>query len=179
MSTAYVHKADRLLRRILVPCVIDKVDAGTSSNQIVQALWDTGANRTCISEALVARLNLMSDGQTEVTVADSNTRLSNEYCVQITMGKFTLPFIRVCELPMQNSGHDVIIGMDFMSKGDLSITNYNGKTVLTFREPSISNIDYVAEIEKYNKMYASRRKCGNELCPCGSGKAWKNCHGKQ
>lgn len=178
MSTAYVHKEDRLLRRILVPCVIDKVDAGSSSNPVVQALWDTGADRTCISEELAARLGLMVDGQTEVTVADRNTRLSNEYCVQITMGKFTLPFIRVCELPMQNSGHDVIIGMDFMSQGDLSITNYKGKTILTFREPSIGSIDYVAELERYKKIYASRRRCGNELCPCGSGKYWNICHGK-
>ena len=167
------------MRRILVPCVIDKVGAGSSSNPPVQALWDTGASRTCISDALAASLNLLPDGQTEVTVADSNTRLSNEYCVQITMGKFTLPFIRVCELPMQNSGHDVIIGMDFMSKGDLSITNYKGKTVLTFREPSICSINYVEELEKYKIIYASRRRCGNELCPCSSGRKWKNCHGKQ
>ena len=178
MSTAFVHKEEGIKDRIYVPCIIDRVGTGESANDPVVALWDTGANKTCISSDLVKKLGLMPDDQTEIVVADSRTVKSDVYSVQITMGKFTMPFIRVCELPMNNTNHDIIIGMDFMSKGDLSISNYNGKTILTFREPSLSAIDYVAELEKYKKEYAFRKKSGNELCPCNNKKLWKNCHGK-
>lgn len=178
MSTAYYHQEPKILKRILVPCIIDKVGTGTSTNTEVKALWDTGATTTCISESLAQKLGLMADDIDELTMADSSTHISNVYSVQITMGKFTLPYIRVCDLPMGNSGHDVIIGMDFMSKGDLSITNYNGSTMLSFREPSLGHVNYVSELELYKKMYAARVKTGNVLCPCGSNKKWKNCHGK-
>lgn len=178
MSTAYFHKDPRISKRIIVPCIIDKVGTGTSSNPVVKALWDTGATTTCISETLAQSLGLMTEDEDILTMADGSKHTSSVYSVQITMGKFTLPYIRVCDLPMKNSGHDVIIGMDFMTKGDLSITNYEGSTMLSFREPSLSHINYVEELDKYKKIYAGRVKSGNQLCPCGSGKKWKNCHGK-
>ena len=178
MSTAYVHKATTILNRILVPCVIDKVNAGVSANPQVMALWDTGACKTCISETLAQQLGLMVEDQMDLTMADRSVHTSNVYSVQITMGEFTLPYIRVCDLPMANSGHDVIIGMDFMSQGDLSITNYKGKTILTFREPSLSNVDYVEELRLLIKKHESWKKVGNNLCPCGSQKPWEKCHGR-
>ena len=72
--------------------------------------------------------------------------------------------------------------MDVITIGDLSITNYQGQTFLTFREPSLEKIEYVAEIDQYNNYL----KLHNinvlhrvpDKCPCGSGKNYKNCHGK-
>ena len=55
------------------------------------------------------------------------------------MGSFVLPFIKVLGLPMDES-KDIIIGMDVISKGDLAVTNYEGKTVLSFREPSAGRV---------------------------------------
>lgn len=52
---------------------------------------------------------------------------------------------------------------------------------MTFRVPSIQQIDYVAEINENNriaKIHEAYSKHGNELCPCGSKKLYKNCHGK-
>jgi hypothetical protein len=42
-------------------------------------------------------------------------------------------------------GCDVLIGMDIIGAGDFSITNVNGITVMSFRLPSIKEIDYVEE----------------------------------
>jgi predicted aspartyl protease len=179
MSTAYTFPHDTIVNRILIPCIIDKPKTGTPVSGTVLALWDTGATTTCISEKLVQKLGLAPDDIMDLKMADSSIHTSNVYSVQITMGKFTIPFIRVCDLPMINTGHDVIIGMDVMNRGDLSITNYQGKTVLSFREPSLAKIDYVDELERYKKMYSGRVKSGNHLCPCGSKKQWKNCHGKE
>jgi hypothetical protein len=40
---------------------------------------------------------------------------------------------------------DLIIGMDVMTQGDLSITNFEGKTIFSFRMPSINRVDFESE----------------------------------
>ena len=42
-------------------------------------------------------------------------------------------------------GIDVLIGMDIISKGDFTISNYNGKAQFSFRIPSQNDVDYKAE----------------------------------
>lgn len=52
---------------------------------------------------------------------------------------------------------------------------------MTFRTPSIETIDFVAKINEENKIHKMHKlwaSHGNEKCPCGSGKLYKNCHGK-
>jgi hypothetical protein len=41
----------------------------------------------------------------------------------------------------------MLIGMDIISQGDFAVTNLNGKTVFTYRYPSIKTIDYAKEAE--------------------------------
>mgnify|MGYP003298516742 CR=1 FL=1 len=48
---------------------------------------------------------------------------------------------------MNNDG-DVLIGMDVIRYGDFTISNYNGKTKMSFRIPSIQETDYVEEARK-------------------------------
>ncbi len=40
---------------------------------------------------------------------------------------------------------DLIIGMDIMTQGDLAITNFEGKTVFSFRIPALHRVDFEAE----------------------------------
>lgn len=40
---------------------------------------------------------------------------------------------------------DLIIGMDIMTQGDLSLTNMEGRTVFSFRIPSLHVVDFEAE----------------------------------
>lgn len=62
--------------------------------------------------------------------------------------------------------------------GDFAVTNYEGERWMTFRIPSIKREDFVAENKRYEKIYISKAKHGIKTCPCGSGKYYKNCHGK-
>lgn len=98
------------------------------------------------------------------------------------MGSFVIPMHKVVGLPMDNQEHSVIIGMDIISKGDLAITNFGGRTVLSFREPSLETIDYVAELDLQNKCdklhVININNNRPDKCACGSGKDYKNCHGK-
>ncbi|MCK4676717.1 MAG: SEC-C domain-containing protein [Bacteroidales bacterium] len=87
--------------------------------------------------------------------------------------------VRVAEVPQLTGNVDMLIGMDIITLGDFSVTNVGGKTVFSFRTPSVKMIDYVAEINR-TKPAKSEKKVGrNEPCPCGSGKKYKYCHGNK
>jgi uncharacterized protein YecA (UPF0149 family) len=69
--------------------------------------------------------------------------------------------------------------MDIITLGDFAVTNFNGNTCMSFRVPSLHQIDYVEEANAFTTPMVSNTKVSrNELCPCGSGKKFKHCHGK-
>ena len=51
--------------------------------------------------------------------------------------------------------------MDIISLGDFSVTNVDGKTAMSFRFPSIKEVDYVLEANKQNdqiKLHGNESK---------------------
>lgn len=48
--------------------------------------------------------------------------------------------------------------MDVIGLGDFAVTNHNQKTTWTFRLPSCDEIDFVKEIEEYNKKFKSTKQ---------------------
>ena len=60
-------------------------------------------------------------------------------------------------------GVDVLIGMDIITQGDFIITNQSNKTVMSFRIPSLTTIDYVVEVNRENLLQTLRaqRKAKN------------------
>lgn len=72
------------------------------------------------------------------------------------------------------SGCDILIGMDIISQGDFAITYKGEDTILSFRTPPLKEIDFVQEINRSNVAGIKR----NAPCPCGSGKKFKKCCGK-
>ena len=141
MVTTYTKRFDQIMKAILVDCSIQLPNSEDCSFDLLSALWDTGANITCISSRLVDNLHLESSNEALISVANNQLISADKYYVQLRMGDFTIPFIEVLGLPMDES-KDIIIGMDVISKGDLSITNYEGNTVLSFRQPSLGTIDF-------------------------------------
>ncbi|MHC1725447.1 MAG: SEC-C metal-binding domain-containing protein [Syntrophobacteraceae bacterium] len=138
------------------------------------ALWDTGATKSVITSATVASMNLVPIGTTIVTHAggsdQANTYLLN-FCLPSNVG-ITGVIASECKNIAGDFG--AIIGMDIITKGDFSITNVGGLTCMTFRVPSISTIDYVAEAQTLKKSIVGR----NDPCPCRSGKKFKKCCGQ-
>lgn len=61
--------------------------------------------------------------------------------------------------------------------GDFSITNFEEKSTVSFRIPSVKTIDYIQEADDLKK-FQYRNVGRNDLCPCGSKLKFKNCHGK-
>ena len=60
---------------------------------------------------------------------------------------------------------DALIGMDVITRGDFVITNQNGKTTMSFRMPSLSNLDYVKETNFLRSKMTQRQ--GQVITPKG------------
>ena len=112
-----------------------------------KALIDTGAQSSCISQTVVAKLNFISYGKETIRSA-TDTKEVNQYRVttHIPISKTTLSKGRitqaaqtrsvfshthsVIEIPNSDSGFDVILGMDVILHCDLFISH--GEFVLAY-----------------------------------------------
>ncbi|MBR5398516.1 MAG: SEC-C domain-containing protein [Bacteroidales bacterium] len=68
--------------------------------------------------------------------------------------------------------------MNIITQGDFSITNFGGNTTMSFRVPSLQTIDYVSGLKSGYQIVKDKVPGRNDPCPCGSGKKFKHCHGK-
>jgi predicted aspartyl protease len=156
------------------PPFVGPAPVGVQGRQY-QALYDTGATHSTISPKVVQDLTLQSIGATSVGVGGGNLTTTS-HLVNITLpnnSMFTMVRVAQVEVP---SGEDVIIGMDILGLGDFAVTHFGGKTTFSFCVPSRKDIDFVAEVDAYNKTHPPAK---NALCPCKSGKKYKSCHGRR
>ncbi|MBP5687778.1 MAG: SEC-C domain-containing protein [Muribaculaceae bacterium] len=148
-----------------------------------EAIWDTGAEMSSISHRVIRELGLMPVGMAK------NYTAAGEIDVHIYVVNVQLPMgVAFAQLPVTGNDLgdvDMLIGMDVISKGDFAVTNVGGVTTFSFRIPSQETIDYVEQDNQANakaQLVADalkHKKVGrNDPCPCGSGKKYKNCHGK-
>ena len=142
------------------------------------AIWDTGATGTVISQRVIDECSLKPIGVERVNTASQKDVLTTAYLTCIFLpNKLIIPELRVIK-GIIAGGADVLIGMDIISRGDFSITNYKGKTVFSFRMPSGGTIDYVKQVTVSQVPNPPRKVGRNDPCPCGSGKKYKKCCGK-
>lgn len=112
-----------------------------------RGLWDTGTSRSSINKRIVDDLSLISIGNTKISTANGEV-VVNTYLVDVGLPNgVTIKNVLVSCSDLGDS-IDILIGMDIICHGDFAITNVNGKTTFSFRTPSISKIDYVAEANK-------------------------------
>jgi len=144
------------------------------ANQYI-AIWDTGATNTSITNRVVQQLNLPPIGIANVHTTNGECTV-NTYIIDLWLpNKSCIQNLIVTEGTIENA--DLLIGMDVMNIGDFAVSNFNGKTVFSFRMPSIVCTDYVAHANSFQPRKVD--KVGrNDLCPCGSGKKYKQCCGK-
>lgn len=111
-------------------------------SQDAVALWDTGATVTCISTALAKELRLVATGgRTLRTPAGS--KIVNTYLIDIVLpNEIRMRDVVVCDSTIGQQGFDILIGMDIIQHGDLSVSNFNGQTMFSFRTPSKEATDY-------------------------------------
>jgi hypothetical protein len=132
------------------------------------AIWDTGATNTVITANVVAACGLKPVGMTKVRTAGGE-RDCEVYLVNVALPNGVgFAGVRVTKGEL-GTGADVLIGMDIIGGGDFAVTGAGGKTVFSYRYPSVEHIDFVQQ--------AVPSVGRNDPCPCGSGKKYKKCHG--
>ncbi len=134
-----------------------------------------------VTSSTVKALDLVSVGRTNVGHGGGSEETST-YMVNILLpNRVQVVGALVAELPKIIGDFGAIIGMDIITQGDLSITNTDGQTWMTFRTPSVKRIDYV---EEANRMLFARVG-RNDPCPCGNKDShgrpvkFKNSHGRR
>lgn len=160
--SAFTLEMDRLARQLKTEVYIEPsgVQTPNDANKVI-AIWDTGATMTCISKRLASRLSLVSLGFCDNSTANG-TRTASSYLVNVFLpNHVVVTDVHVLDMEDGNGGFDVLIGMDIITHGDFSISNYNGKTVFTYRLPSVTVTDYVKQ-SKVQSIIGPRHGRGNK-----------------
>ncbi len=144
--TAFTKKNKGKINRL----ISDVVVKNRNNTVLVQALWDTGATITSISEQVVTDLALKPTGKTTLSTPAGSVDV-NTYLVDIILSKYArINDLMVCDSKIGEQGIGVLIGMDIITQGDFAISNFNVNTVFSFRVPSKEVTDYELEIRISN-----------------------------
>ena len=143
-------------------------------------IWDTGASRSAITKSTAAKLGLKPIGIAMVQVAHGDKPVPrNVYLIDLVIeNAMNIEKGRVteCDELTGDQAVGMLIGMDVITVGDFAVTNFKGKTCMTFRIPSMQKLDFVKYPNPKSAGAAPVKKVGrNEPCFCGSGKKYKKC----
>ena len=110
----------------------------------------------------VDNLRLIPTGMSIVNTAGGQVK-QNTYIVDISLNAgITLKDVTVTCAEKLSGGCNVLIGMDIINQGDFSITNKNGTTCMSFRVPSMHEIDFC---KNPNMKANSNPNRGSNLTP--------------
>lgn len=121
-----------------------------NKNMTALSLWDTGASCSCVSEEVIKQLGLVAVSKVSILTPSSKIpEIRDLYIVTIELpNKVLIPNVSVCSSEIGKQGIHLLIGMDIISKGDFAISNFNNKTIFSFRFPSCEDINFVNEARK-------------------------------
>ncbi|MBI2096269.1 MAG: retropepsin-like domain-containing protein [Candidatus Taylorbacteria bacterium] len=166
-TTRYNGRARVLHNTVGVCLPFTQEEAKTQQIELKKylAIWDTGATHSAITKKVVDDLGLKPTGVRETRHADGKS-INNTYLVNITLPNGVMVGqVRVTEvklIPDDNTSNErqpqLLIGMDIIGLGDFAVTNTEGKTVLSFRVPSVEEIDFVPRAKEDNVMESGNRK---------------------
>ena len=164
LTTVHSGRAKRLRCEIKLFKAFDpKTQPPPGPPYTTSALWDTGATNSLVTKDTANKMGLVPVGTCMMSHAGGSDP-TNRYLVNIDLPNgvsvFGVTVLECQEIPGQIGA---IIGMDIITQGDFSITNVSGKTVLSFRIPSVETIDYVSQAKRLTFAGVGR----NAPCPCG------------
>jgi hypothetical protein len=177
-TTRYNRRVNKLLNDIRVSSPFDRNAPPVIISQLAEkaktykCIWDTGATNSVISQKVVDECGLMPIGMALVNSATEQKRCETFLVSIFLPNKVAVPSIVATKGMLADC--DVLIGMDIIALGDFAITHPEGKTMFSFRLPSIGQLDFVKPEPPAHSEKISR----NAPCPCGSGKKYKKCCGK-
>ena len=110
-------------------------------------MWDTGDTSSCISDSVAGKLDLKPTGMMNIKTP-SGSKEVRTFLVNIKLPNYlSVVDVPVCETDIGSQDIDVLIGMDIILLGDFSVSNFNDRTVFSFRHPSKATTDYVKQLK--------------------------------
>lgn len=176
MQHAFTTRYNRLTRVLFTktgvcqPITPEEVKTQQIKVKEYLAIWDTGATHSAITKKVADDLDLKPTGVREVRHAKGKSTAST-YLVNILLpNKLMVSQVRVTEvdlIPDDNTSDDqqpqILIGMDIIGIGDFVVTNFNRKTTMSFRFPSVKEIDFIPEADESNIMEGGNREARRAL----------------
>lgn len=161
--SAFTAKFNGLAGVIITDVTISQVDESDVSKQIKsKAIWDTGATICAITQEYAIQLNLSPIDRTMVNGVHGPEKV-NVYLIDIYLPNSVILKARKvveCKKLTDDGACALLIGMDVIRHGDMTISNYDKKTVFSFRMPSQKHTDYVevARGEQSRRMHLNKGK---------------------
>ena len=113
---------------------IEITNPATGIKMLVNALWDTGSTYTCISSKVVEHLSLEEKGHYTLTLPQVISKIPNyDLTVKLDKNKSNHYLLRV-GLFNSASDFDVILGLDLLVNGQLTMGVRNGIFYFEFTE---------------------------------------------
>jgi hypothetical protein len=153
--------------------------SSTSARKYI-AIWDTGATNSVITKKVIDECQLKPTGMVQISGVHGSQNVETYLVSVILPNAVTIPSLRVSRGTLVGKA-DVLIGMDIIGNGDFLVTTRGGKTIFSFRLPSMGCNDFVALDQfsaKANIVPTSPAVSKSAPCPCGSGLKYKRCHGR-
>jgi hypothetical protein len=122
-------------------------DSGTPRPKTADfdAIWDTGATNSAITQAVIDECGLLPSGMAQVHGVHGSQE-TETFLVNIELpDNVVFTALKVSKGAFRDA--DILIGMDIISRGDFSVTNCDGRSQFSYRAPSMEHIDYVALVK--------------------------------
>ena len=133
---SHTEKADSILDTLSSEILV----SAHGRTVLFRGIWDTGATGSVITQNVVDALGLKPIDAVFFSHANGTSE-TEEYVVD-----FKLPngvdILSLCVIRGTFDDYDLLIGMDIISRGDFSISNFNGKTMFGFRMPSVADVNF-------------------------------------
>ena len=180
-SSSFTVRADGKLPVIMFDVEISPATLGdrnyvNPNRRKCRVMWSTGVARSQLSRQLIEELAL------EAIVKEENNKQQLFYSLDVYLpNRVRMAKVQMTEINQSLPHPDIecVIGMDIISLGDCSVSHSDGNTFFSFRVPSLGGIDYVEKSNrKKNALRSPTMVRRNQMCPCGSGKRYKNCCGR-
>lgn len=174
-TTSYKHRSSVLANKVRITPAFDPKVPPTDRLREFIAIWDTGATNSVITSKVVDECGLKATGMANVRTAKGPHRTDTFLVGVFLPNRVAFPSVRVSRGDVHDA--DVLIGMDIIGSGDFAVTCEGGKTVFSYRCPSVQCIDFVKNPHYGKALAVSGKVSRNAKCPCGSGRKYKKCCG--
>jgi predicted aspartyl protease len=174
---SFTNNYNGLCRQLTLPVKISIADT-EGGEYLTNGIIDTGADGSVISHHVAKVLGASPYSFTRSNTASEQNVITPMYRASIQLKDDVIISGLNVTAGSLVEGTECLIGMDILTMGDLAVTNFEQKTCVSFRIPSIQHIDFVDAANKSKPIVSSKLISRNSPCPCGSGKKYKLCHGK-